>query len=49
VAVVDELAGTALMAGAPVAGLIGTILFAALIARRIVVENRALDAILRRR
>ena len=48
VAVVGELAGTALMTGAPVAGLIGTILFAALIARRIVVENRALDAILRR-
>lgn len=48
VGVVGELVGTALVAGAPVAGVIGTVLFGWLMARRVRVEERALDAILRR-
>ena len=48
IGVVGELVGAALMAGARVAGPIGTVLFCALMLRRVVVENRALDAILRR-
>ena len=47
VAVVGELAGVALMAGAPVAGLLGTVGFGVLMLKRIAVEERALqDAIL---
>jgi len=48
VGVVGELAGAALVAGAPIAGPLGTALFIALMAARVRVENRALDAILRR-
>ena len=48
VGVVGELVGVALLAGAPVAGVLGTLLFVGLMALRIRVENRALDAILRR-
>ena len=46
--VFGELVGVALMAGARVAGPIGTALFCALMVRRVIVENRALDVILRR-
>lgn len=48
VGVLGELVGVALIAGAPLAGPLGTALFAALMALRLRVENRALDAILRR-
>jgi methyltransferase len=48
VGVVGELVGVALLAGAPVVGLFGTLLFAGLMALRVRVENRALGAILRR-
>lgn len=48
VGVVGELVGVALLAVAPVSGVLGTALFAALMALRVRVENRALDAILRR-
>ena len=47
VGVVGELAGAALVAGAPVAGPLGTLLFIALMGARVRVENRALNAILR--
>ena len=49
VAVVGELIGAALMTNARVAGPVAAIGFAALIARRIAVEERALGAILPRR
>jgi len=42
VAVIGELLGVALLAGAPVTGAMGTIGFAYLIRRRIVIEDRAL-------
>jgi isoprenylcysteine carboxyl methyltransferase (ICMT) family protein YpbQ len=48
VGVVGELVGVALLAGAPVVGLFGTLLFAGLMALRVRVENRALGGILRR-
>jgi len=48
VAVIGELVAVALVTGARVAGPIATMFFGALIARRVAVENRALDAILRR-
>jgi methyltransferase len=48
VAVVGEIVGVALMTGAHVAGPIALLAFGALMLRRIAVENRALDAILRR-
>lgn len=48
VGVAGELVGVALMAGAPVAGVMGTALFAGLMAARVRLETRALDAILRR-
>lgn len=47
VAVIGELVSVALLAGAFVAGPIATVFFGALMARRVRVENRALDAILR--
>jgi methyltransferase len=47
IGVLGELVGTAFVAGAPVAGAFGTVLFAALMAMRVKVENRALNAILR--
>jgi len=40
--VVGELVGVALLAGAPVAGPLGTLLFIALMAVRVRIENRAL-------
>jgi len=43
VAVVGELAGVALMARAPVAGLLGTVGFSLLMLKRIAVEERALQ------
>jgi methyltransferase len=46
VAVAGELVGVALMAGALIAGPLGTTVFMALMLRRIAVENAALDAIL---
>jgi methyltransferase len=46
VGVVGELAGAAMVAGAPVAGPIGTVMFVALMGARVRVENRALNAIL---
>jgi methyltransferase len=46
--VVGELVGVALMTGATFTGPAATMLFGLLIVRRIAVENRALDAILRR-
>jgi methyltransferase len=46
--VIGELVGVALMTGARVSGPIGVAGFAILIVRRIAVESRALDAILRR-
>lgn len=49
VGVFGELAGAGLIAAAPVAGLLGTLMFTGLIAARVRVENRALDAILPRR
>jgi methyltransferase len=48
VGVLGELAGIALMSGARVAGPLATLGFAVLILRRIAVESRALDAVLRR-
>ena len=48
VGVIGELAGVALMAGAPVAGVAGGALFCALMSARVRVENRAVNAILRR-
>ena len=42
VGVIGELAGVALLAGAPVAGPLGTLLFVALMAVRVRIENRAL-------
>lgn len=48
VGVGGELVGVALMAGAPIAGLLGTAFFAGLMAARVRLETRALDAILRR-
>ena len=48
VAVAGELVAVAMMAGASVSGPIATVVFLALVARRIVIENRALDAILPR-
>jgi len=48
VAVIGELIAVALVTGARVAGPIATMCFGALIAWRVAVENRALDAILRR-
>ena len=44
VGVVGELAGAALMTGAVISGPLATLAFAALIVRRIAVEQRALDA-----
>lgn len=49
VAVVGEIVSVALMTAARVAGPLALIVFGALLARRITVENRALDAILRRK
>jgi methyltransferase len=46
VAVVGELAGVAIMAGAWIAGPLVTLAFAALIVKRVRVERAALDAIL---
>ena len=40
--VIGELVGVALLAGAPVAGPLGTLLFVALMAVRVRIENRAL-------
>jgi methyltransferase len=48
VAVVAEIVGVALMMRAVVAGLLALLIFGALLVRRIAVENRARDAILRR-
>jgi methyltransferase len=48
VAVVGELVSVALMTGALVAGPLATVAFSLLMLRRIAIENRALDAILRR-
>jgi len=48
VGVVGELAGSAMIAGAPVAGLLGTLLFGGLMLVRVRLETRALGAILRR-
>ena len=48
VAVIGELVAVALLTSARVAGPLATIFFGALIVRRVSVENRALDAILRR-
>jgi methyltransferase len=48
VAVVGELAAVALATGARLTGPVATLAFGALLLRRIAVENRALDAILRR-
>lgn len=48
VAVVGEIVSVALMAAARVSGPIGLAIFGALLVRRVAVENRALDAILRR-
>jgi methyltransferase len=45
VGVIGELVGVALMAGAPVAGSLGTIFFGTLMALRVRVENRALGAL----
>jgi methyltransferase len=48
VAVIGEIVGAALMTGARVSGPIALLVFGALMLRRIAVENRALNAILRR-
>jgi methyltransferase len=48
IGVLGELIGCALIAGAPVAGPLGSVLFAGLMLVRVRIENRALDAILRR-
>jgi len=47
VAVIGELLGVALMSDARISGPLGMLLFAALMLRRVTVEDRALDAILR--
>jgi methyltransferase len=47
VAVVGELVGVALMTGARFAGPVATAAFGLLMLKRVAVENRALDAILR--
>jgi len=47
VGVVGELVGVALLAGAPVAGPLGTLLFVALMTVRVRIENRALQQITR--
>ena len=47
IAVIGELGATALMTGARISGPIGTLVFGVLILRRIALEDRALDAILR--
>jgi methyltransferase len=47
-AVIGELVSVALLTGAFIAGPVATVFFGALVARRVSVENRALDAILRR-
>lgn len=47
VGVVGELAGVALLTGAPIAGVAGGALFCALMAARVRVENRVVGAILR--
>ncbi len=47
VGVLGELVGVALLAGAPVAGVLGTALFAALMAVRTRVENEALQQLAR--
>ena len=48
VAVAGELMALALLTGARITGPIATVSFGALMLRRVAVENRALDAILRR-
>lgn len=48
VGVFGELAGAGIIAAAPVAGVLGTLMFTGLMAARVRVENRALNAILRR-
>lgn len=48
VGVFGEFAGAGLIAAAPVAGVLGTLLFTGLMAARVRVETRALNAILRR-
>ena len=48
VAVVGELVGVALTTGARMTGPIATVGFSLLMLRRIAIENRALDARLRR-
>jgi methyltransferase len=48
VGVVGELVAVAMMTGARVSGPIATLVFGLLMLRRVSVENRALDAILRR-
>lgn len=48
VGVAGELIGMLLMTGAWLSGTVGTLIFVGLMAARVRVENRALDAILRR-
>jgi methyltransferase len=48
VGVAGELVGAALVANAPIAGTLGTALFGGLMLLRVRIENRALNAILRR-
>jgi methyltransferase len=48
VGVAGEFIGAALVAAAPVSGVLGTLMFISLMAVRVRIENRALDAILRR-
>jgi methyltransferase len=48
VAVAGEIAGVAMTTGARVAGPLALVVFGSLMLRRVAVENRALDAILRR-
>jgi methyltransferase len=48
VGVAGEFIGAALVAGAPVSGTLGTLLFVGLMMLRVRIENRALNAILRR-
>jgi methyltransferase len=48
VAVAGEIVSVALMTGARVSGPVSLLVFGALMLRRVAVENRALDAILRR-
>ena len=49
VGVAGEFIGSALIANAPVSGTLGTLLFIGLMTVRVRIENRALNAILRRR